>query len=414
VGFLSTPTLAQHQPLSLAWRTVALLACVASLNYADRTSLSSVFPLLQSDLGMTNVELASIGSYFLWAYAAASPLAGFFADRLSRSRVIVGSLFAWSLVTLWTGFAQSTGELLLSRVLLGFAECAYLPAAVALIADHHPASTRGRATAFHLCGLNAGLVGGGTLAGYLGESYGWRASLYVLGLLGIVLAIVCAFFLRDAESSDGRQTLQQNTLGVQLRQILGNRSYLFLAAQAALVAVGTWMFFNWMPLYFRETFNLSLAIAGFSGTATLQLSAVAGALIGGFVSDEAARKSADGRLRVMVFCYLLCAPLLLVFVTGAGMMAVSVSVVIFSLMRALAIANETPSLCDMMDAGNRSTAQALMNMLNTLAGGLGVLVAGVLKADWGLGGVFAGVSVLMIMAAGLTWAAMRSNPATKR
>jgi predicted MFS family arabinose efflux permease len=361
---------------------------------------------------MSNVDLASIGSYFLWAYALASPLAGFCADRLSRSRVITGSLLAWSLVTLWTGFAHSTGELLLSRILLGFAECAYLPAAVALIADHHPSSTRGRATAFHLCGLNAGLVGGGTLAGYLGESHGWRVSLYVLGGLGIVFAILCAFFLQDAEPRDGKQSLQLNPLGTQLREILGNRAYLFLAAQAGLVAVGTWMFFTWMPLYFRETFHLSLAIAGFSGTATLQLAAVAGALAGGFVSDDAARKSSDGRLRVMVLCYLLCAPLLLIFLTSAGMLAVSVSVVIFSLLRALAIANETPSLCDMVEARNRSTAQALMNMLNTTAGGIGVLVAGLLKADMGLAGVFAGVSVLMLVAAGLTWAAMRSNPAT--
>ena len=64
---------------------------------------------------------------------------------------------------------------------------------------------------------------------------------------------------------------------------------MLLSLQAMLISVGTWMFFNWMPLYFRESFGLSLAVAGFSGTAVLQLSAVLGALVGGTLSDQAAK-----------------------------------------------------------------------------------------------------------------------------
>jgi predicted MFS family arabinose efflux permease len=165
------------------------------------------------------------------------------------------------------------------------------------------------------------------------------------------------------------------------------------------------MFFNWMPLYFRESFGLSLALAGFSGTAVLQLSAVGGALAGGTLSDRAAKRSADGRLRMMTVCYLLCAPCLLVFLSGGGMAVISVAVVLFSFLRAVATANETPSMCELIDPRDRSTAQSLMNMLNTIAGGTGVFIAGYLKADWGLSGVFAGVALLVLIAAGLTWRA---------
>ena len=153
------------------WRVVLLLACAAALNYADRTSLSAVFPLLQAELHLSDLQLAGIGTLFLWSYAAGSLGAGFLADRLPRHRVVAWSLLAWSLVTIVTGLARTANELLATRVVLGLAECFYLPAAVALIADHHPAASRGRALALHLCGLNAGLVGGGALAGYLGEQY---------------------------------------------------------------------------------------------------------------------------------------------------------------------------------------------------------------------------------------------------
>lgn len=398
---------------------MALLACVASLNYADRTSISSVFPLLQRDLGLSNMQLAALGSFFLWSYAAGSPLAGFLADRWPRGRAVAISLFAWSLVTIWSGLSRSATELLVSRVLLGLSECMYLPAAIALIADHHPASTRGRAMAIHLCGLNAGLVGGGALAGYLGETHGWRASLFVLGAVGIGMSIICFLFLREGPGrlSKEAEQKQQRPLGVQLRAMLSRPGYLLIAVQAALVSVGTWMFFNWMPLYFRESFGLSLALAGFSGTAILQVAAVAGALAGGFLSDEmAVRVPRGGRLQMMTVCYVLCAPCLLGFLLpSAGMAFVSLCVVAFSVLRSMATASETPTMCDMIPAEDRSTGQALMNMLNTMAGGVGVLIAGFLKADLGLGGVFAGVSALMLLAAlitGIVWRRQIASPAS--
>ncbi len=385
------------------WRVVLLLACAAALNYADRTSLSAVFPLLQAELHLSDLQLAGIGTLFLWSYAAGSLGAGVLADRLPRHRVVTWSLLAWSLVTIVTGFARTANELLATRVVLGLAECFYLPAAVALIADHHPAASRGRALALHLCGLNAGLVGGGALAGYLGEEYGWRIGLYFLGGVGIVLSGVCLLAL--PASPRGEAPAPPAAVGPQLRGLLQQRGYVLLALQSMLISVGTWMFFNWMPLYFRESFGLSLALAGFSGTAVLQLSAVGGALVGGTLSDRAARRSADGRLRMMTVCYLLCAPCLLIFLSGGGMAVISVAVLLFSFLRAVATANETPAMCEFVDPRDRSTAQSLMNMLNTIAGGTGVFIAGYLKADWGLSGVFAGVAVLVFAAAGLAWRA---------
>ena len=389
------------------WRVVLLLACAAALNYADRTSLSAVFPLLQAELHLSDLQLAGIGTLFLWSYAAGSVGAGFLADRLPRHRVVAWSLLAWSLVTILTGLARTADELLATRVVLGLAECLYLPAAVALIADHHPAASRGRALALHLCGLNAGLVGGGALAGYLGEEYGWRIGLFFLGGVGIVLSGVCLLALPGSPRSDA--PAPPAPVGPQLRGLLRRRGYLLLAMQSMLISVSTWMFFNWMPLYFRESFGLSLALAGFSGTAVLQLSAVGGALAGGTLSDRAAQRAADGRLRLMTICYLLCAPCLLVFLSGGGMAVISAAVVLFSFLRAVATANETPAMCEFVDPRDRATAQSLMNMLNTLAGGAGVFVAGYLKADWGLSGIFAGVAVLVFAAAGLAWQARPSQ-----
>jgi predicted MFS family arabinose efflux permease len=369
--------------MPLRWQTVLILAAVAGINYADRTSLSVVYPLLQAELHLSDMQLAAIGSFFLWSYALGSLVAGLLADRLPRNRVIFWSLLAWSLVTIVSGLARSANELLATRVVLGLAECFYLPAAVALIADHHPVESRGRALSLHMSGLYAGLVGGAALSGYLGETYGWRMALFALGGAGIFLAAICQVWLREAPREEGfaRETA---SLGVQVRGLLKQRGYLLLAGQAMLIAVGTWMFFNWMPLYFRETFGMSLAMAGLSGTALLQVSAVAGYFAGGVLSDRAALKANDGRLKLMSLCYLLCAPCLLIFLTGGGVMVVGGGVVLFSFLRSIAASNETAALCDLIASRDRATAQSLMNTLNTLAGGAGV---------------FVGVGVLVVMAA---------------
>lgn len=382
-----------------------MLACAGALNYADRTAISSVFPLLAEEFHLSDIQLASIGSLFLWSYAACSPVAGLIADRVARGPMVALSLLAWSLVTIWTGLARSTTELLLTRVLLGAAECAYLPAAVGLIGSHHGAETRGRALGIHVAGLNIGLVGGSALAGYLGEAYGWRAGIWLLGAIGILVAAAAWFVL--PKDRPERALAGGARLAEQLKGLVSNPVYRLLAIEGMLLSVGTWMFFNWMPLYFREAFGLSLAIAGFSGTGALQISAVTGMLIGGVLSDRAARRSPASRYRIMFVAYLLCAPALMVFLTGASMAAITAMVIYFSFVRAIGSSNETPALCDLLPPQDRSTAQGLLNMLNTTAGGIGVLLAGTLKADWGLGGVFAGVAGLVVLAAGASFAAWR-------
>jgi MFS transporter, ACS family, glucarate transporter len=75
-----------------------MLFAIATLNYADRTAISSVFPLLRADLGASNVALAAIGSVFLWSYAIGSPFARLLADRVSRRRVVLWSLVSWSAI----------------------------------------------------------------------------------------------------------------------------------------------------------------------------------------------------------------------------------------------------------------------------------------------------------------------------
>lgn len=380
------------------WRVAGFLACAAALNYADRAAMSAVFPALRTDLGLTDTQLGMLGSLFLWCYALGSPLAGTLADRTSRRKLLVWSLALWSAVTALTGVAGGLVTLVLLRAALGLAESLYLPAATALLAEHHTPATRGRAMSVHSVGLNFGVVLGGAFAGYLADHFGWRAGFWVLGLGGIGLALAAGAFLQDGPRAAETVAVVRPSVAEALRYLVRVPSYHVLLAKAMLAGVGIWIFLNWLPLYFREAFDMTLGAAGFAGTFMLQISTVLGIAAGGWISDRAASAGPRRRMLVQGLSYLAAAPFLLLFLTRPGFAAVAVAVSVFSFFRGLGQANENPTLCEVIPARLRSTAIGIMNTCATAAGGVGVLLAGVLKAAFGLDAIFAGISLLFVIA----------------
>lgn len=392
------------------WQVLALLFWIGAINYADRTAISAVFPLLRRDLGLTDVGLAAVGSLFLWSYGAASLGAGILADRLSRSRLIAASLAGWSAATLATGLVTDSSQLFGLRILLGLTECLYLPAALALIADYHGVESRAMAMGIHSSSLTFGMVAGGTVAGHLGASIGWRPLFFLLGGAGLLLSAFAAWWLRDASS---QRSAESEPLGVTLRELARTPVCFVVFAEAALISISTWIFANWLPLYFRETHGLSLAAAGFSGTFAFTVGAATGSITGGWLSDRVARKNPRRRMLNMGLFYAAAAPFLLVFQGKHDAVVVGAAILLFGLVRGWGSSNEVPLMCDQLPPRRRSTAIGFMNAMNTSIGGLGVFASGYFMSRFPLSDVFLGLVgvVLLASAAALTgyWALWRGE-----
>src|ERR1043165_4346675 len=96
---------------SRAWLVVGLLWFVGCLNYLDRVMITTMRRSVIEAIPMNEAEFGLLTSAFLWTYALLSPFAGFLADRYSRSRVIVVSLFCWSVVTWLTAHSTTYWQL---------------------------------------------------------------------------------------------------------------------------------------------------------------------------------------------------------------------------------------------------------------------------------------------------------------
>lgn len=397
----------EHTPPAFAnrtaWRVTAFLGLAAALNYGDRAAISSVFPPLQADLGIDNVSLGLVGAAFLWSYGLCSPLAGVLADRFSRNTLVVLSLLLWSIVTAFTGFANGLVMLVALRIALGLAESLFLPSAIALLGDHHGGATRGTAMSALSVGLSLGMIAGGTTAGYLAEHFGWRSGFWMLGGLGIILALASNRYLKSTapktHATTGKPAKPRAALGASLRYLAQVPTYHLLLFKTAVANIGTWMFFNWLPLYFHESFHLSLGAAGFAGTFILSFAAMAGTAAGGWLSDRLAARDPRYRLLLLSLSYFAATPFLLIFLGQPSFLMVNLALAAFSVLRGLGQANENPSLCEVVPPQFRSTAVGFMNLFATSAGGGGVMIAGLLKGSSGLSPIFASVSIAIFSAA---------------
>ncbi len=395
--------------ISKPWRIAWFLFFAAGLNYADRTALSSVIPPLREATGITDAQVGLAGLLFLWSYALASPFAGNIADRFSRARIVTWSLVAWSLVTILTGFATDVASLLVLRIALGITESFYLPAAAAMLGDHHGASTRGKAMGFHILGLNLGLVGGGVLAGYLAEHFGWNVGFWLLGGLGLVLAVFSGPLLGDGKP-DGAGSAADRPRAPEPERAVARDAWAYclrvptfycLLASAMAAGVASWIFLSWLPLFFTENYGLALGSAGLAGVALYKAPVFIGIAIGGWLSDRAVRHDVRGRAMVKGLTFIVSAPFLFLFMGTPSFAVIAGALIVSGLIRAIGVPSEHPLICEVIPPRYRSTAIGIFNTCGTAAGGLGVLLAGVFKQDFGLAAIFGASSVIYVVAGAL-------------
>ncbi len=393
------------------WAVVGMLWLVCVFNYADRQAIFSVFPRVKAEMGLDELRLGVVGGAFMWVYAAALPFAGAVADRANRKALILGGLLFWSAVTLATGWATEYWHLVLFRALEGLGEAFYFPASMSLISDYHGPATRSRAMGLHQSSVYVGTVLGGAVAGYCADHRGWRSGFYLFGGLGVALAVVLVFCLRepargavDGASDGARPAAPADRIRDAIRGVL-EVAAIPMAIALTGVFVGAnfvaMIFLTWMPSYLNRAFEMTLTMAGLNATLWLQTASVAGVLCGGWLADRWARRLRGGRPLVQAVGLLVGAPV--VFLTGwtRDVEALVVALAGFGFFKGLYDANIWASLFDVVPARRRATAQGLMNAVGWLGGGVAPVAIAAASARYGMAACLSATSAVYLVCGGL-------------
>ncbi len=388
-----------------AWKVVALLSVVGCLNYLDRIMVTTMRVSLIEAIPMTEAQFGLLTSVFLWVYGLLSPFAGFLADRFNRSRVIITSLFLWSLVTWLTAHATTFNELLITRALMGVSEACYLPAALALIMDYHRGNTRSMATAIHMGGVMIG-QSLGFLGGWIAEHSKWNNAFNIFGLIGIVYSILLAFTLRDVSEKnlpveEKAETEKSSIRFIDaVRDLFSRKAFFFLLLFWGLLGIVGWLIFGWLPTYYREHFHLSQSVSGLYATGYLYPISFFGSLTGGFLADYFTRKYATARILVPAIALMVAAPLVFIAASTDVVYVAIAGFMVYIFMRIFSDANMMPILCMISDKRYRATGYGILNMFACIVGGLSIYASGMLRdANIRMDNLFKTAALLLLVAA---------------
>lgn len=390
------------------WLVVALLWIVALLNYMDRQMLSTMQEAMKADIAELNRAEAfgALMAVFLWIYGLVSPFAGIVADRISRRRLVIGSLFVWSGVTWLMGYASNFQELYMLRAVMGISEALYIPSALSLIADWHEGKSRSLAIGIHMTGLYVGQAVGG-FGATIAASFSWHATFQWFGIIGIAYSVILAMLLHDrpkAPSANTEKAPTEATKGKKenlwsgLSVVFSTWAFWVILFYFAAPSLPGWATKNWLPTLFAENLGIPMAEAGPISTITIAASSFIGVIAGGVLSDKWVMRNIRGRIYTSAIGLGMTVPALVLLGVGHSIVAVVGAGVLFGVGYGMFDANNMPILCQIISAKYRATAYGIMNMVGVFAGAAVTHILGRFTDGGNLGTAFAVLGSVVLAA----------------
>ncbi|MBT3425217.1 MAG: MFS transporter [Gammaproteobacteria bacterium] len=178
--------------------TLFVLVLVFTSSHVDRQIMGILGQPIKESLLISDTQLGLLtGIMFAVFYATLGMPMAMWADRHNRRNLISFSVFLWSLMTALCGAASNFMQLLLMRIGVGVGEAGSNPPSHSIIADLYPPEKRATAMAIFGTGINWGILIGFLVGGWINEWYGWRTAFVVVGLPGILLAILVRFTVTE-------------------------------------------------------------------------------------------------------------------------------------------------------------------------------------------------------------------------
>ena len=307
--------------LNYRWIVVGLLFTAITFNYVDRTIFTLVAPVIAYSFGWTkSIEAYSSTPYavqtialilFIWglAYTLMNFPGGWIVDKLGI-RKSMGVLFAvWSAFTVLTAFTFNFLSMVVVRIFMGAGEGPVWTVNAKTAKNWASLKDYSKSFAFAGTGQAVGPVIGLFIGTVLYELFGWRGPFIFFGALGLVMALVWYFFVRDTPSQHPRVSkdelhyIKEGKGEVNEEKPLPSKKAWAMAARVIFGTQAGWgvmitfltfafvlgTFLTWLPLLMFATFAHSVTKSGLYSTVA-DLGLIVGYALAGPFNDGLLRK----------------------------------------------------------------------------------------------------------------------------
>ncbi|WP_016995111.1 MFS transporter [Lysinibacillus boronitolerans] len=295
---------------------IAMLFLGWSLGNFDRFIINFAILDISKELQLTESLTGIVLSSFFAGYALMQIPGGWLADRFGYRKVLISTILVWSIFTVLTGAAWSFLSIIVIRFLFGVGEGSYFPAASKGIANWFPVDERSKAmsimlTSGSIMGVVAPIVGT-----YLMLALGWREIFYIVGAIGIVVAL-SFFFLVKEKNPPATEQVKAQTSKAPLREVLKTPMiWKLFIAYFSIYAVN-WGLTSWMPTYLSKVKGLELTAVGIY-SAIPPFIGIFAMLCSGYVLD----KMPQGRDKLIAGIFAIIAGIGLLFMANAPSMLI--------------------------------------------------------------------------------------------
>lgn len=369
---------------SLFQRHYALIVLTLAYtsSHVDRGIVNIVLQPIKAEFQVSDTLLGLLsGLAFALFYATLGVPIAMWADRGNRRDIIALAVTVWSAMTAACGLAGNFGQLLVARIGVGIGEAGSSPPSHSMIADLYPKESRSTAMAIYSIGVYAGAMLGLVVGGYVVQHYGWRMTFYVVGLPGLVIALLVRFTISEPRRghADGLAhdaALRSNLLQV-VRHLWRTKSARHITIGLTLVSFVGYGGLIFGPSFFMRSLGMKPQevglifgiIAGFVGGF--------GALLGGFLADRLSKRDMRWNAWVIAVAKLLGMPLFIVFYMSSDLWLMIPVYIVSSILGAFYLGPSFAMIQSLTPLHMRALTSAVMLfVLNFIGLGFGPLTVG--------------------------------------
>jgi MFS family permease len=377
------------------WFVVAVFFVFMLLHQSDRLLIGPLTTPIMETFGITEGKMGLVSTGALLVGAILYPIWGYLYDRYARSKLLALASAIWGATTWMNALARTYPMFLVTRASTGIDDSSY-PGIYSLISDYFGPNMRGKVYGILQLSQPMGYLVGLLVATLLSGIIGWRGVFYITGSLGLILAVVIFFGVKEAPRGSSEPEMEGlEQIGVyrfDRKTALGlfrKRSLLLLFAQG-FVGVFPWNVISFWFFRYLETERgySSNEVLITMAPAILVLSA--GYFIGGAIGDFLFKRTPRGRvLTAMVGV-----------ITGAILFAITLNVpaanqgmfLVMLLLTAIFIpfasTNVISTVYDITLPEVRSTALAIQYFIENIGAALAPWMAGLIAEAYDLGTAF--------------------------
>lgn len=359
---------------------LAMLALVSFFNYLDRMVISMLVTPIQAELGFSDTQMGWLMGFAFAAFYATFglPIARL-ADTRSRVTVLSVCMALWSAMTALCGLAQNFVQMLLARMGVGVGEAGCVPSSHSLLTDYVPAERRAYALGLFQTGGMLGTMAGFMATGWIADQYGWRSAFFLLGIPGILIAIIAKYSVKDPPRGNysAAPAPEVQPFRDAFRSLLGRPTYVQILIAYSLGLFGIYGVAGWTPEFFGRVHEMSLTEVGFWVGLTTGLGGVLGTFGGALLAPRYIVRDRRWEVWWPAWAYLICIPInAIAFLTGHVPTAF-VLLFIGAVVAGTSIGPGMASVQSMAEPHQRATAVAILMFTSALIGqGAGPLVIG--------------------------------------